>query len=91
MKVVCKAPRKLISSTLISKLRKMEVPPIISEEMVEVTYQGQNHRLGEALVEVFAHEADHDIFVDYSDERGKESAEMRSYGQKHPWPQKPCS
>ena len=69
MRISCAVPREFCSQNLISKLEEMGLDPIITTQIVRVVYEGDDHRLGTQIVLMFENELDHDITVDYCDER----------------------
>lgn len=68
MRVSCSCPKETATNTLVENLRKMGVQPIITPQVVRAVYEGPSHNIGEAIVEMFAGERDHDINVQYTDE-----------------------
>lgn len=74
MRVDCGCPAKLASSTLVDKLKTLGVQPIVTPSVIRAVYEGPNRSVGEAIVEIFAHEADHDITVDYTEAEQRRSA-----------------
>lgn len=74
MRVSCSVPTKLATSTLVSNLRDMGLDPIVGPEDIDITYEG-SRAVGDALIEMFLHECDHSVVVDFSDEHpSKQSA-----------------
>lgn len=72
MQVSCSVPKPLATSTLIHRLQVLGIQPIITDILIRAVYEGDDRSLGEAIVEMFAHEADHEITVFYSkEEQGK--------------------
>lgn len=69
MQISCAVPREFCSDGLISKLKEMGLDPIITTQIVRVVYEGDDHRLGTQIVLMFENELNHDIVVDYCDER----------------------
>lgn len=65
VRVSCGVPRALATDTLVDKLKALGIKPIITSEVIRAVYQGPDRQLGETIVEIFAHEADHDITVFY--------------------------
>lgn len=78
MRVSCRVPVKLASSTLVENLRELGVDPVVGAETIEVVHESPNRHLGDILIELFCHEADHEICVDYSDEHS--SKQVAHYG-----------
>lgn len=71
MRVSCAVPKEFCSEGFIWKLQEMKLDPIVTTQIVRVVYEGDDHQLGARIVEMFAHEVDHDITVDYCDEKPK--------------------
>lgn len=71
MRVSCACPKETATSTLVDNLRRMGIQPIITNQVIRAVYEGPSHNIGEAIVEMFAHECDHEINVQYSDEEKK--------------------
>lgn len=63
MKVHCSCPTDLATSTLTQNLIAMGLNPIVTSHEISVDYEGNDHGLGEAIVELYSHEADHHIVV----------------------------
>lgn len=73
MRVSCACPVDLASDTLIAKLETLGLKPIVTSQVIRAVYEGSDRRLGEAIVEIYAHEADHEINVQYDkDEQRRE-------------------
>lgn len=79
MRVSCSCPKKLATDTLVDRLRALGLQPIITTEVIRAVYEGDNRGLGEAIVEIYAHEADHDItvFYDKDEQRRSERRALR--------------
>lgn len=71
MRVSCAVPVDMATSTLVEKLRAMGITPIITPSVIRAVYEGPDRGLGEAIVELYAHEADHTITVSYSDDEAR--------------------
>lgn len=67
MRVTCACPADLASSTLVDRLTSMGIEPIITSKVVRAVYDRPDRRLGEAIVELYQHEADHEIEVQYTE------------------------
>lgn len=65
MRVSCACPAKLASDTLVDRLKVLGLQPIITSQVIRAVYEGPDKSIGEAIVEIYAHEADHDINVQY--------------------------
>lgn len=63
MVISCSVPRHLATSTLTDKLQRMGVTPQVDGDTISVFYNGSDLELGGAIVELFAHEANHRIQV----------------------------
>lgn len=74
MQVSCSVPVDLATSTLVDRLIALGVQPIITHEVIRAVYEGPDRCLGEGIVEMFCHEADHEITVYYSKEEQNKSA-----------------
>lgn len=73
MRVSCACPPALATSTLVERLKSLGFEPIVTSSVIRVVYEGPNRQLGEALVEIYAHEADHEITVFYDKEEQAKS------------------
>lgn len=71
MRVSCACPVELATSTLEDNLRALGLQPIVTTEVIRAVYEGPDRSLGEAIVELYAHEADHTITVSYTDAEAK--------------------
>lgn len=74
MRVDCGCPAKTASSTLADRIRKLGLEPIVTPYVIRAVYEGDDRSIGEAIVEMFAHEADHDVTVDYTEAEQRKSA-----------------
>ena len=81
MRVSCSVPVNLASSTLVDHIKILGVHPIITSEVIRAVYEGDDVSVGEALIDMFSHEADHEIVVDYSkkEQRKHERKTLRAY------------
>lgn len=78
MRVSCACPAELATSTLVDNLRAMGITPIVTPQVIRAVYEGPSKDIGEAIVMMFAHEADHDINVQYTDsEKRKEERKIQ--------------
>lgn len=66
MRVSCACPVDLASDVLVDSLKLIGVNPIITPCVIRAVYDGPNRELGEAIVEIYQHEADHEIEVQYT-------------------------
>lgn len=82
MRVSCACPPELATSTLVEKLRKLGLHPIETSQVIRVVYEGPDRSLGEAIVDIFSHEADHDITVFYDKAEQEKSARRAERKQK---------
>lgn len=74
MRVSCACPADLASSTLVERIKTLGLQPIVTSLVVRTVYEGKDKALGEAIVEIYSHEADHDITVFYDKEEQQKSA-----------------
>lgn len=78
MRVNCSCPLATATETLPEEIRGLGITPIETNLVVAAFYDGSNHQVGEALVELFAREAEHQITVDYTEkEQAKEDRKAR--------------
>lgn len=77
MRVSCAVPKGLCSVDFLSRLDQLGVKPIITQTIIRVVYEGEDHALGTKIVEEFMYEVDHDITVDYCDEKPKPRKKKR--------------
>lgn len=82
MQVSCSCPKDLATSTLEGWIRQIGLQPIVTNKVIRCVYEGSDRTLGEAIVERFAHEADHEVTVHYdkSELSAKEKHAMRQKG-----------
>jgi len=76
MRVSCGCPKAKARSpeALINWIRQVGLEPIVTPTTIRCVYEGSNKALGEAIVEMFEVEVDHDITVFYDKKEQKESA-----------------
>lgn len=74
MRVTCSCPVNLVSDTLVDRLTSIGVKPITTNKVVRAVYEGPDKSKGEAIVEMFQHEADHEIEVQYTEAEQRRSA-----------------
>lgn len=81
MRVSCACPTDMATDTLVERLRVLGIQPIITPQVIRAVYEGSDKSIGEAIVEMYAHEADHDINVQYNKEeqRREERKIARKY------------
>lgn len=68
MRVSAACPAELATSTLVDRLRTLGLQPIITPQVIRAVYEGPDKSLGEAIVDIYSHEADHSITVSYDKE-----------------------
>lgn len=74
MRVSCACPVNLASDTLVDRLKVLGLQPIITSRVIRAVYEGPDKSIGEAIVEIYACEAEHEINVQYDkDEQRKET------------------
>lgn len=73
MRVSCGCPANMATDTLVERLQTLGLHPIVTSQVIRAVYEGPDRKLGEAIVEIFAHEADHDITVFYDKAEQKKS------------------
>lgn len=69
MRVTCAAPRESANPELIDCIRDLGVEPIVTNKVIRAVYEGDNKKVGEAIVYLFADERDHEIYVDYEQKK----------------------
>lgn len=79
MRVSCSCLKRTATKTLVGWIEHVGLQPIITNQLIRCVYEGDDRALGEAIVQMFEHEADHDITVIYSREEQQES-EKRAHG-----------
>lgn len=65
MKVSCACPVDAMSHDLIEEIESLGLTPIVTPKVVRVVYEGDNVALGEAVVNLFERETDHEITACY--------------------------
>lgn len=68
MRVSAACPAELATSTLVDRLRVLGLQPIITSQVIRAVYEGTDKGIGEAIVDIYSHEADHSITVSYDKE-----------------------
>lgn len=68
MRVSAACPVDLASPTLVERLQILGLQPIITSQVIRAVYEGDNKSIGEAIVDIYSHEADHEINVQYTQE-----------------------
>lgn len=74
MRVSCGCPRATATPTLEGWIRQVGLTPIVTEQVIRCVYEGKNRALGEAIVQMFEHEVDHDVTVFYDKDEQEKSA-----------------
>lgn len=74
IRVSCGCAVETATQDLVSKLTELGVPPFVSSTTIRTVYEGENHRLGEAIVNLYSYEVDHEITVCYDKEEERKSA-----------------
>lgn len=74
MRVSCACPKDLATASLEGWIRHVGLQPIITDKVIRCVYEGDDRTLGEAIVQMFEHERDHEITVFYSKEEEEASA-----------------
>lgn len=85
MRISCAVPHELCSANLVTKLKEMGLNPIVTTQIVRVVYEGSDHRLGTQIVLMFENELNHDITVDYCDERQERLENRRKLKKAEAW------
>lgn len=68
MRVSCACPAEMATSTLVENLRAIGIQPIVTNTVIRAVYEGPDRTLGEAIVDMFSHEADHEITMQFTEE-----------------------
>lgn len=68
MRVSCACPANMATDTLIERIRLLGIQPIVTPQVVRAVYEGPDKKLGTSIVEMFSHEADHEINVQFDRE-----------------------
>lgn len=76
MKVSCGCPidKARDSEALVKWIHSVGLQPIVTNTTIRCVYEGDNKALGEAIVEMFSIEADHDVTVFYDKAEQEKSA-----------------
>lgn len=76
MRVSCSCPIDKATSAecLINWVEQVGLVPIVTNTTIRCVYEGDNKALGEAIIETFSREVDHEITVYYSKEEQAKSA-----------------
>lgn len=76
MRVSCGCPIETArnADVLISWIKKVGLEPIVTNTTIRCVYEGDDKALGEAIVEMFEAEVDHDITVFYTEDEQRKSA-----------------
>lgn len=80
MKVSCAVPREMATPNLAERLREIGVQPIVTDYVIRAVYEGPNCGLGEAIMDMFSREVDHEVSVFYTEkelEQFTQPADMR--------------
>lgn len=77
MRVHCACPTRYATDTLLKRLSSLGIEPIVTPQVIQAVYEGTDKSIGETLVEMFLHEADHVITVQYADKGQGDSATTR--------------
>lgn len=86
MRVSCACPRKMATDTLVERLESLGIKPIVTNQVIRAVYEGTDKSLGEAIVEIYAHEADHEINVQYDKaEQQRETRKAMRKAEKAAW------
>ena len=65
MKVSCSVPSKFASKDLTRRISQLGLKPVIIEQTIETVYVGISQVVADMLMEIYQHEKEHDISVDY--------------------------
>lgn len=74
MRVSCSVPADLATSTLQAHIEVLGLTPIVTSQVIRVVYEGNDVSIGEALIDMFSHECDHEITADYRNTQEKREA-----------------
>lgn len=74
MRVSCGCAKDTATRTLVGWIQQVGLEPIITSTTIRCVYEGTNEALGNAIVDMFSHEANHDITVQYTKEEQAKSA-----------------
>lgn len=78
MRVSCSVPVDLATSTLTRHIQILGLTPVVTPEVIRAVYEGDDVGLGEALIDIFSHEANHEITADYRNTQEKREAKKVS-------------
>lgn len=67
MRVSCACLKKLASDGLVAEIKSLGIPPIVTNQVIRAVYEGHDKSIGEAIVELFCKEAEHEIHVHYDE------------------------
>lgn len=73
MRVSCACPVELASEGLVAEIEALGLQPIVTSLVVRAVYEGHDHKLGTAIVEMFSKEAGHEINVQYDKEEQRKA------------------
>lgn len=86
MRVTCACPADMASSTLIDRLTAIGIKPIVTPQVIRAVYDGPDRELGEGIVEMYQHEANHEIEVQYTEaEQRRQSRKAIRKAEKAAW------
>lgn len=73
MRVSCSVPSKTASDDLVRKITQLGLTPIITGQVIRTVYEGPSRVVGETIMEIYQHERDHEITVDYGQKQKKQN------------------
>lgn len=68
MRVSAACPAELATEGLVEEIQALGLQPIVTSIVVRAVYEGPDKGIGEAIVELFSKEANHEITVSYDKE-----------------------
>lgn len=74
MRVSCGCPRGATPSELLQWIIEHGLQPTVTDTVIRCVYEGKNRTLGEAIVERFKQEPNHDVTVFYDKDEQDKSA-----------------
>lgn len=74
MRVSCGCPKDTATTGLEDWIRQVGLQPIVTNIIIRCVYEGDDRALGQAIVDKFSHEIDHDITVNYTEAEQTKSA-----------------
>lgn len=74
MRVSCGCPAATASEGLVDEIKQLGLTPIVTSQVVRAVYEGHNRGTGEAIVQLYEKEIDHDITVFYDKDEQEKSA-----------------